>query len=287
MANTDQQDSETRIEVFRRVHPRRFVQRFIDSNKRTDGRSFLEYRHIVIEVNGLGGSAEASALVRLGSTLVVCGVTCQIAEFPGADEGNLPEPESVVINLEYTPLCRPDIAPGIPPDDAQSLSRLLQESYCNPDTLDYSKLVLEDCGAQWIISVDLMVLNDAGNVCDAAFLAASAALLNLALPSVDIVDGVFQRTGTATSASNLLKRCPLAVTFRIWDDHTVLFDPTYEEEDAAGGHHTYVLDDNNETIAFEQISMASQVGREDLRRTVANLRIELRKRVADAKQPET
>src|SRR5262249_21674431 len=94
--NKSEQD-ELRALAFQRLHPRTYLERFLQEKVRPDGRGPDDWRDIAINVGGwfgffpclswsrtnLAGSistADGSALVRLGDTTVVCGVKAEIAE---------------------------------------------------------------------------------------------------------------------------------------------------------------------------------------------------------------
>lgn len=68
-------------------------------------------------------SAHGSALVRLGNTTVLCGVTAETAAPTLAD----PAAGYVVPNLDLPALCSPRFRPGPPGDEAQRVSAALKE----------------------------------------------------------------------------------------------------------------------------------------------------------------
>lgn len=92
---------------------------------------------------GSVSTAPASALVRLGNTTVLCGITLEIAppdiatpnegflgSFPcsrGPKQELTPPTLRAVPNIDLPPLCSPLFRPGAPSDEAQVLSTRLRD----------------------------------------------------------------------------------------------------------------------------------------------------------------
>ena len=60
-------------EAFKKLYPEQYYQRFIDSGVRPDGRPFGRCRPTTIGLDAVG-TADASALVKVGSTTALAGV---------------------------------------------------------------------------------------------------------------------------------------------------------------------------------------------------------------------
>ena len=98
-----QQDATTKAAIFQRLHPRVYLDRFIQEGIRPDGREFTEWRDVSVNVgpsacysaancktqecSGSITTANGSSLVRVGKTTVVCGVKAELAE-PELDKPN-------------------------------------------------------------------------------------------------------------------------------------------------------------------------------------------------------
>ena len=96
------QSDALRAQIFQRLHPHAYLERFLAEGVRPDGREprewrdvfvnvgvslFASYRHpgrvsadLLIIVSGSISTADGSALVRMGKTIIVCGVKAEIAE---------------------------------------------------------------------------------------------------------------------------------------------------------------------------------------------------------------
>lgn len=67
------------VEAFQRLDPENFYRRFVKNGVRPDGRELRAVRPISVDVGVLSEeNVEASALVGLGSTKVLAGITLQV-----------------------------------------------------------------------------------------------------------------------------------------------------------------------------------------------------------------
>src|SRR6267142_1044843 len=66
-------------QIFQRLHPKAYLERFLADQFRPDGREPSEWRDLFVHVGSIS-TADGSALVRLGETTIVCGVKAEIAE---------------------------------------------------------------------------------------------------------------------------------------------------------------------------------------------------------------
>ena len=166
-------------------------------------------------VAGSVSTADGSALVRMGSTIVVCGVKAEIAE-PALDApdvgfvGAFPRRRSptptkrlnpqTVPNIDLPAICSPKFKPGPPSEEAQVLSERLNDALLRsvpprsvpclrPDEfasrsnlLSLDTLCISSGRAAWCLYIDTTCLNYDGNAFDAALIAIMAALQNSAYP---------------------------------------------------------------------------------------------------------
>jgi len=66
-------------QIFQRLHPKAYLERFLAEQLRPDGRETAEWRGLFVHVGSIS-TADGSALVRLGDTTIVCGIKAEIAE---------------------------------------------------------------------------------------------------------------------------------------------------------------------------------------------------------------
>ena len=69
----------TSYEVFSRIQPHEYLRRFLDQSIRPDGRPLDRFRKTLITTDSIA-TADASAMVRLGGTAIVCGIKAEVCE---------------------------------------------------------------------------------------------------------------------------------------------------------------------------------------------------------------
>lgn len=213
--------------------------------KRLDNRSLTDYRQpIKIEVN-ISKTAEGSAQVQIGKTIVLAGVKLSI-EKPYNDT---PEEGGIVVNAELLPLSNPEYESGPPGIKAVELARVTDRGIREAKTIDFKKLCLMPGEKAWFVCIDLITINDDGNLFDAAGLAALAALKTAKFPEYDPETGVVDYKNRTNKSLPLIKE-PLPVTiYKI--NGTLIVDPTWEEEKAYEARLT-VASDSSEVISALQ-----------------------------------
>ena len=147
-------------------------------SERIDGRAFNQYREISIERDVIR-KAEGSALVKLGSTQVLVGVKMQ----PGEPFQDSPNRGVIITNAELVPLASPSFEPGPPTEMGIELARLVDRGVRESKALDLEALCIEPGKKVWIVFIDVHILDDCGNILDAASLGAISALLCTKVPA--------------------------------------------------------------------------------------------------------
>lgn len=196
----------------------------LEKDMREDGRKLLEYRHpIKVDYNVSPKSAEGSAQVTIGETMVVAGVKVEVGEpFPDTpEEGNL------MVNVELTPLSNPEFELGPPGIEAIELARVVDRALREGSALDTKAICIKKGELVWTIVIDLYPINDAGNLFDASSLAALAALKNATFPTFDKKEEKIDYA-KKTKTPLPLKHLPLEATV-IKINGKYLLDPTLEE----------------------------------------------------------
>jgi len=197
------------------------IVKFLSKGLRYDGRKLTDFRSVIVE-SGFLKTAEGSSRVVIGDTEVIAGVKFELGEpyDDSPDEGNL------MVNAELSPLSDPDFETGPPSEFAIEVARVTDRCLRESKSLDFGKLVVKSGEKVWTVIVDIVSVNNGGNLLDAGVLAAVVALKNAKFPKV--VDGVIDYK-ELTKVSVPLLDFPVAVTvFKVGD---VLFvDPIREEE---------------------------------------------------------
>ncbi len=152
------------LKEFKRIEPEEFFRQHLEQGVRPDGRgSLLALRPVSLSV-GTISSADGSAVVKQGDTVVSCGVTLELARPKDED----PDRGFIVPNVDLPALCHPRFRPGPPSEQAQSLSQFVMEVLDNSGLVDRRSLCLRPGRLAWVLCIDLLCLNCDGNVADTA-----------------------------------------------------------------------------------------------------------------------
>ncbi len=201
---------------------KKHVLTLLESDKRLDGRKPLEYRKPLNVEYGFTKTAEGSAKVTLGETEVMVGVKMEL----GTPYPDSPDKGTIMVGAELLPLSNPEFESGPPGIQAIELARVVDRGIRESKTIDFKKLCVEEGEKVWLVLIDIISLNDAGNLFDISALAAYAALQNTVFPKFD---GEKVDYKEKTSKKLPLKNIPLSVTVcKIGSKFIV--DPTTEEE---------------------------------------------------------
>jgi exosome complex component RRP42 len=220
------------------------VLKYLASGKRYDGRKNDEYRDVKIEY-GVSHAAEGSARVSIGETVVIAGVKLGL-EKPYPDtpmQGNL------MINAELTPMSSPLFETGPPGEQAIELSRVIDRSIRESKAIELTKLCVKEGEQAWSVMVDVVTVNDAGNLFDAAALAAIAALQDAVYPAHDDEGNVDYSKKTKEKLP--LAQTPIEITVLKIGDHIVV-DPLPEEEAVLDARLTVATNDKNVICAMQK-----------------------------------
>ncbi|MBI2547419.1 MAG: exosome complex protein Rrp42 [Candidatus Aenigmarchaeota archaeon] len=169
-----------------------FALELIQNGKRIDKRDFMQFRNIEIKENVIG-KAEGSAYVKLGNTQVIAGIKMGV----GTPFPDTPNQGILSVNSEFTPLASAEFESGPPGENAIELSRVVDRGIRESKTIEMEKLVITAGEKVYSVFIDIYILDNQGNLLDAAALAALVALLNTRVPKLDadgnIVRGEYER----------------------------------------------------------------------------------------------
>ncbi|CAG8483970.1 10468_t:CDS:2 [Ambispora gerdemannii] len=179
---------------------RDYILRGVESNLRADGRGRLDYRQVTFET-GVISQCSGSARCRLGEgTDVLVGVKVEIGqiEFDGAEEvvgSKKAKWGRVVCNVECSPIASRQFAGRGAEDYNNELTQIMELIFNGPQAgIDLEKLCIVPGDKCWVVYVDALVLDYAGNILDTIFLTTRAALYNTRVPKtvVQEVEGMME-----------------------------------------------------------------------------------------------
>ncbi len=199
-----------------------YILTLLEKNERLDGREIFSYRDISIQT-GVVGTAEGSALARIGKTQIIAGVKFEITEPFSSD----PEMGVFITNAELLPLASESFDLGPPSETSIEFSRVVDRGIRHSEILPLDEFFIEE-GKVLALFLDLYVLDYSGNLIDTGALAAMAALLNTRVPKIE--DGKLVREELSQPLK--LKGEPVVTsTFAKIGDYSLL-DPSLDEEKA-------------------------------------------------------
>lgn len=245
------QSDSLQADAFKKLYPREFFSKFIESGIRPDGRPVGRSRATTIGLNVVS-TADSSALVKIGSTTALAGLKVEV--MPPKED--LPNQGQLAIQVEMTSLASSSHRPGRFSEEATSIQERISSALTSSSALNLEDLCIDPGRAAWCLYLDIYLLDAAGGLMDAALLAAVACLANLQLPHVTISE-----QGTVVSATDSdaqiplgklqMHSLPLSVTCGVFDSK-LLVDPTSEEEALLSATINTIIDAQGKLICGRQ-----------------------------------
>jgi len=198
-----------------------YIENILAKGARIDGRKLLDFRDISIEYD-VSVNAEGSARVKIGDTEVLVGVKMSIEKpFP-----DTPEEGGLMVNAELLPLSSPEFEAGPPNIDSIELARIVDKGIRESKAIDNKKLCIEKSEKAWFVNIDIMTINNDGNLLDAAAIGALAALKDTKFPEYD---GTTINYKKKTNKILPLNKEPTSITvYKI--GKAFIVDPSVDEE---------------------------------------------------------
>ncbi|XP_015931096.2 uncharacterized protein [Parasteatoda tepidariorum] len=222
------------------LQPQTYLKTFLENNIREDSRNLPEFRAVLIDV-GTIDTANGSALVRLGSTAVLCGIKAELTNPLPAH----PDKGFFVPNVTLTPICSNRFVPGPPTEQAQVYSQMIMDLWKNSLFIDPAKLCIVPKNLAWCVFADIMCLSYDGNIFDACVLALMSALRNTKLPEVSVNDETSKIEVTDNFVDLNVDSFVSSATFAVFNE-SVVADPSLEEESLSNSSVTVILNPNLE-----------------------------------------
>ncbi|XP_031121397.1 exosome complex component RRP45A-like [Ipomoea triloba] len=232
------------------VNDKQFIETALVSDLRVDGRRPFDYRRLTIKFGKEDGSSE----VQLGHTHVMGVVTSQLVQ-PYRER---PNEGTLAIYTEFSPMADPSFEAGRPGEAAVELGRIIDRGLRESRAVDTESLCVVAGKWVWAIRIDLHILDNGGNLVDAANIAALAALSTFRRPECTLggEDGpeVIMHPPEVTEPLPLIiHHMPIAVTFAfIGKENIVVIDPTHFEEAVMGARMTATLNANGDVCAIQK-----------------------------------
>jgi len=139
-----------------------------------------------------------------------------------------------MVTAELLPLSHNKYEYGPPKFDAIELGRLVDRGIRESKYIDLSKLVIKAGEKVWNIFIDVYSINDDGNLLDAAFIGALAALKSASIPHYDEKEEKIDYDKPSKDKLPLTDKVPFNYSINKIGDK-LLLDPSPEEESASEG----------------------------------------------------
>lgn len=222
------------------------VLKYLKSSLRYDGRDLLQFRNMTVET-GISESAEGSARVVLGDTIVLAGVKMEI----GAPYPDTPKQGGLMVNAELTPLSSPKFETGPPGDEANELARIIDRGIRESKFIDQEALCIKEGEKVWTVLIDLVTVNASGNLIDACAIATIAALKDARFPAANEKFVIDYTKKTDKRLPLQEDREPITVTVAKIGEH-LLADTTPEEEDVIDARLSVAIIPNGKVSAMQK-----------------------------------
>ncbi|TFY58603.1 hypothetical protein EVJ58_g6319 [Rhodofomes roseus] len=175
---------------------------------RADGRSLLDFRTVLLET-GVAPLANGSAKLNIGKapqeggggTEVIAATKLEVEDVEtgdGVDGGRL------VCTVTCSPSAYPHLSTNALDELQYDLTILLHQTLSHP-TLHPNNLGILPHKKSWLLSLDLVILADAGNVVDALFMAARAALWDTKVPRTRPLQYQSRKAGDALKNADAME----------------------------------------------------------------------------------
>ncbi len=197
--------------------------RAVKENVRFDGRGRNDFRDITIETN-VTSTAEGSAIVTAGDAKVMAGVKLSL----GTPYPDSPDEGVLMVGCELLPMAHSSIEQGPPSIKSIEIGRVIDRGIRESHAFDTKQLCVVPGEKVWIVSVDIVPLNDDGNIIDLGAIAALAALKTTKFPLVKDDGSVDYHEKTEKGL--VMNKLPIPVTVCKVGDELIL-DPSRIEED--------------------------------------------------------
>ncbi|CAN1319015.1 Exosome complex component RRP45B [Linum perenne] len=197
---------------------------------------------------------DGSSEVQLGHTHVMGFVSGQLVQ-PYRDR---PNEGTLSIFTEFSPMADPSFEVGRPGESAIELGRIIDRGLRESKAVDMESLCVLPGKLVWAIRIDIHILDNGGNLVDAANIAALAALLTFRRPECSLSgengqEVVVHPPEVKEPLPLIVHHIPIAVTFAFFStEHIVAVDPTHSEEAVMGGRMTVTVNASGDICAIQK-----------------------------------
>ena len=204
-----------------------FVLKSIRKGIRLDGRQAFDYRNIDIKFGLDYGCCE----VQLGDTKVLAQTSGEIVK----PRETRPTEGELFLNIDLSPLASTAYESGRMSEYGMEVNRLVERCLKESRPIDVESLCIIAGEKVWNIRVDVLLLNDSGNILDCCCIAAIASLSHYQRPEVTVGDDGCSITIHSTDEKEPVPlnvhHVPICTTFGFIENGAqIIVDPEEKEE---------------------------------------------------------
>ncbi|CAI0541845.1 unnamed protein product, partial [Linum tenue] len=182
-----------------------------------------------------------------------------------------PNEGTMSIFTEFSPMADPSFELGSPGEAAIELGRMIDRGLRGSRAVDMESLCVLAGKLVWAIRIDLHILDNGGNLIDAANVAALAALLTFRRPECSLggengQEVVVHPPEVKDPLPLIVHHLPIAVTFGFFStENTMVLDPTHSEEAVMAGRMTVTVNASGGICAIQKAGGVGVPQREIMR----------------------
>ena len=230
---------------------------------RQDGREAGEIRKLRLTFSR--SHARSECTVELGNTKCLCAIVAELIP-PNPDR---PNNGALNFQVDLSPMASLSYDAGLGSADSHQrllstkLGRVMERAIREGNALDTEALCVQSGKWVWTLNVDVTVLDDSGNVLDAALLSVVSALRHFRLPEVAFLDDdkpIVLHSDDKEPTPLPLHHTPVCITFGLFGDPTgatgsskvaAILDPSDREQLVMDGSITFAFNRHKELCALE------------------------------------
>ena len=230
---------------------------------RQDGRGAGEIRKLRLTFSR--SHARSECTVELGNTKCLCAIAADLIP-PNPDRAN-----NGILNfqVDLSPMASLSYDAGLGSADSHQrllstkLGRVMERTIREGNALDTEALCVQSGKWVWNLNADVTVLDDSGNVLDAALLAVVSALRHFRLPEVAFLDDdtpMVLHSDDKEPTPLPLHHTPVCITFGLFGDPTgaagsskvaAILDPSNREQLVMDGSITFAFNRHKELCTLD------------------------------------
>ncbi|ANQ09264.1 Exosome complex exonuclease [Plasmodium coatneyi] len=211
---------------------------------RLDGRNFEDSRNISIYFLGEHGNVEVS----IGHTKVICKITGEIVK----PFDKRPNEGMIKVNLDIDSFTNVNDNSQIS-DECLEIRNLIERILKSSNLLNFESLCIIPHKKVWCLLVNIIVVENDGNLYDACYLSAYSGLVHYRNNevTVDSVGDIIIEEGETNYTPLSIHNTPILTTFAYFNCEDIcLIDPSIEEEEFMSSKLSVALNKNGKLVSI-------------------------------------